>query len=100
MALAYIVLAARVFVLGYEKIVIKQLGTGADRFAATFLFFVIGTVFLMPIAIVTSPELSFPPVMLLTGAIYAVAFLLYVRALSISEASLVGPLFNFNIFFL
>ena len=100
MAIAYVVLAARIFVLGYEKIIIKQLGTGADRFAATFLFFVIGTLFLVPIVIVVSPAAVFSPIIFVTGAIYALAFLLYVYALSISDASLVGPLFNFNVFFL
>lgn len=100
MVIAYVVLAARIFVLGYEKIIIKQLGTGSDHFAATFLFFAIGTIFLIPIVIVVSPVAVFPPVILITGAVYALAFILYVYALSISDASLVGPLFNFNVFFL
>jgi transporter family protein len=97
----YAALFGRVALLGVERIVVKRTGTGSDAFSATFLFFFIGALGLTPFAL---PALNGPAGFLwpalLAGAIYACAFFCYVRSLSLGEASLVAPLYNFNVFFL
>lgn len=93
-------LAGRVVLVGYEKIVVKQLGSDTDSAAASFLFFILATAFLLPVVVIASPEIVLPPIMVATAAVYSCAFFLYVKALSMSDASLVGPLYNFNVFFL
>lgn len=105
MSLAVFGLAGRILLLGIERIVVKRLGEGADAFSAAFLFFWIGGVLLLPfvgldVQAGALSDLSFAPWTLVTGAIYAVAFTCYVKSLSEGEASLVSPLYNFNIFFL
>lgn len=99
---AYIALLGRILMLGYERIVVKQLGTNSDSVGAAFLFFSIATVFLIPVLffIDMPTDWSFLLWVLLAAAIYSNTFVLYVRSLSLGEASLVGPLYNFNVFFL
>ena len=46
---AYLALIGRILMLGYERIVVKQLGNQSDSVGATFLFFSIATLFLAPI---------------------------------------------------
>ena len=96
----YLSLAGRILLIGYEKIVVKQLGEKANSAASSLLFFLLATLFLLPVVIIVSPPMVFPPIIVATGAVYSCAFYLYVRALSTSDASLVGPLYNFSLFFL
>jgi transporter family protein len=99
---AYLALLGRVLMLGYERIVVKQLGTNSDSVGAAFLFFSLATIFLLPtLFFVPLPEdWGFMLWVILAAAIYSNTFVLYVRSLSLGEASLVGPLYNFNVFFL
>lgn len=99
---AYLALAGRILMLGYERIVVKQLGQDSDSVGAAFLFFSIATLFLAPVLffIDMPADWSFLKWVFLAAAIYSNTFVLYVRSLSLGEASLVGPLYNFNIFFL
>ncbi len=99
---AYLALSGRILMLGYERIVVKQLGTNSDSVGAAFLFFSIATVFLVPVLffIELPSDWHFMWWVFLAAVIYSNTFVLYVRSLSLGEASLVGPLYNFNIFFL
>lgn len=99
---AYLALLGRIVLLGYERIAVKQLGHRADSEGATFLFFAIASLFLLPfLFFVGAPAgYAFLPLVALASLVYAVAFVLYVRSLSIGEASLVSPLYNFNVLFL
>lgn len=99
---AILALAGRILLLGYERIVVKQLGENSDSVSATFIFFSIATVFLAPVLFFVDvpTDWSFLKWVLLASSIYTFAFILYVRSLSMGEASLVGPLYNFNVFFL
>lgn len=71
MFLYYLTSLSRIVLLGYEKIIIKK-----------------------PI------NYSFAFYSSISSFIYSFAFVLYVKSLSIANASLVGPLYNFNVFFL
>ncbi len=94
-------LAGRIVLLGAERVTVKIMGTGASSLAATFLFFFLGGLCLLPFTILESaPWGVLLPRALASGSFYSVAFILYVRSLSTGEASLVGPLYNFNVFFL
>ncbi len=99
---AYLALAGRIMMLGYERIIVKQLGENSDSVGAAFLFFSIASIFLIPVLFFTEiPEnWNFLWWVLFASLIYSNTFVLYVRSLSLGEASLVGPLYNFNIFFL
>lgn len=99
---AYLALTGRILLLGYERIVVKQLGQDSDSVGAAFLFFSIATVMLVPVLLFNDMprDWNFMIWVLLAAAIYSNTFVLYVRSLSLGEASLVGPLYNFNIFFL
>ena len=101
MNIAYIGLAGRILLLGVERIIVKRLGTQIDPAAGAFHLFFIGAVALIPWA--TGGAISdwtFLKPMAFASFIYALAFILYVRSLADGEASLVGPLYNFNVFFL
>ncbi len=99
--MAYIFLLGRIILLGYEKIVVKKVGTDSNSIVTSFLFFGIAVLFLLPFAIINpSFDLSTLKYGILSGFIYSISFVLYVKSLSIGEASLVGPLYNFNVFFL
>lgn len=88
--------------LGYERIIIKKLGDKSNSEAATFLFFGVASLFFLPFLFIVPPppDYGFLVYVILSSAIYSVAFVLYVKSLSMGEASLVSPLYNFNIFFL
>ncbi len=102
MIIAYLALLGRIVLLGYERIVVKKLGDQADSESASFLFFAIASLFLFPlIFFVTAPAgYGFLQYVALSSFVYSIAFVLYVKSLSIGEASLVSPLYNFNVFFL
>jgi transporter family protein len=102
MTLAYLALLGRIILLGYERIVVKQLGQRSNSEGAAFLFFAVATLFLLPFLLLVGAPSSygFLPLVALGSFVYAIAFVLYVKSLSLGEASLVGPLYNFNILFL
>ncbi len=80
---------------------VKKLGAGKDQFVTAFLFFFVANIAFVPIILLQPlPTSTFLPYAMGSGLLYAIAFLLYVIALVGEEASLVGPLYNFNIFFL
>jgi len=101
MSLPVLALFGRVVTLGMERIIVKKMGTNADSFCSTFLFFFLGALCLLPFVPSEQPNTwAFVPKALLSGFFYSVAFVCYVRSLSLEEASLVSPLYNFNVFFL
>ncbi len=100
--LAALALGGRITLLGAERIVVKRLGEQASGAAAAFLFFLIAALLLAPLLLFA----PFPddarwllPVAA-NGLVYAAAFVLYVAALSVGEASFVSPFYNFNVLFL
>ncbi|HNY11513.1 MAG TPA: EamA family transporter [Candidatus Wallbacteria bacterium] len=99
---AYLALAGRIILLGYEKILVRQLGEEAESESATFLYFCISMIFFTPCMFwAPAPaDYNFVIYSAVSSAIYCLAFLLYVRSLSTGEVSLVSPLYNFNVFFL
>lgn len=102
MTLAYLTLLGRIILGGYERIVVKQLGQRSNSEGAAFLFFAVATLLLLPLLLLVDmpSNYGFLPLVLLSSFIYAIAFALYVKSLSIGEASLVSPLYNFNVLFL
>lgn len=96
-----LVMMGRVTLLGYERIEFKRAGEKQDPLVSTFLLFAIAGVMLLPMLIFASFEgIEGLLYALLSGTVYSVAFVLYVYVLSNYEASLVSPLYNFNVFFL
>lgn len=97
-ALALVALAGRIALLGYERIVAKQLAAGRTALGATFLFMAVGGVLWAPALLWTG---LLPPSILgyatLASVFYAAAFVLYMAALSRSDASLIGPLYHTSI---
>ena len=83
---AYVALAGRIVMLGFERIVVKKLGTGADPKAALMLFVGLAALFLLPFAVNTvyggHIDWAFIKYVAASSLIYALAFLLYIRALS------------------
>lgn len=102
LSLPILALAARIVLLGFERIVVKRLGTNVDPFAPTFLFFALGAVLLLPFVPWDLPleEWKAMSVSFGAGVFYAAAFTCYVHSLSTGEASLVSPLYNSNVLFL
>lgn len=102
MLLAYLALTARIFLLGYEKILVKKMGEGSQNAAATFLYFLASTVFILPLIVFSRPveNLTSVSFVAVSSFIYCIAFLFYVKSISIGEVSLVSPLYNFNALFL
>lgn len=96
----HLALAGRILLLGLERIVVKRLGEQRGSEEATLLFFGLGAVFLIPFAPGVAAHVSQLPGMLAVGAVYAAGFVLYVRALSRGQVSLVAPLGSFNVVFL
>ena len=101
-ALAALALAGRIALLGAERIVVKRLGASAGSAAPAFLFFLIATAFLAPLAAFAPfpPDARWLAPVAANGLVYAAAFVLYVAALAAGEASFVSPFYNFNVLFL
>lgn len=101
-ALPALALAARIILLGFERIVVKRLGANVDPFAPTFLFFALGAVLLLPFVPWDLPAEQWKAMTVSfgSGIFYAAAFTCYVHSLSMGEASLVSPLYNANVLFL
>lgn len=105
MIISYIALGLRIILMSVERIVVRLLGNDeGDLYrntAASFLFFVIGALFLLPFNIfVQVDNLSFLLPCYISSVIYAVAFVAYVNALSVGEVSLVTPIHSLNALFL
>ncbi len=91
----------RIILLGLERIVVKKVGENNNSIAVTVLFFGIGVIILSPFMIgKTISSLDFLPYVLISSIIYSFTFVLYVKALSTGEVSLVTPIASFNILFL
>ena len=102
MLISYLALLGRIVLLGWERILVKKLGENSDSISGTFLFFGLGTIFLVPTLLFVDIVLnvSILTFVALSSIVYSIAFWLYVKSLSDGEASLVSPLYNFNVFFL
>lgn len=102
MWLAYLALAGRIVLTGYEKIIFKQVGENSGSVEAVFLIFSTGTVFLVPFLFTVQPPESygFLWISLLAGLVYTVQTVFYVKSLSTGEASLVAPVYYFGLFLL
>lgn len=102
MDLASLALVARILLLGVERIIVKRLGTGAEPAAGAFLLFAVGTLVLVPPALVevSRPGFAWLGPLAAASAVYAAAFVLYVRSLALGDASLVSPLYSANVVFL
>lgn len=102
MLIPYLALIGRIILLGGERILVKKLGQKSDSISGTFLFFGIGTIFLIPTLLFVDIVLNASILLFVTlsSFVYSIAFMLYVKSLSDGEASLVSPLYNFNVFFL
>lgn len=96
--LALLALLGRVGLLGYERIVAKQLTAARTEIGATFLFFAVGSLLWAP-ALLWSGGLPLDILgyAALASLVYAAAFVLYIGALARSDASLVGPLYHTSI---
>lgn len=96
--MALLALAGRIGLLGYERIVAKQLAAGRTPLGATFLFMAVGGLLWAP-ALLWSGLLpaSILGYATLASLFYAGAFVLYMAALSRSEAGLIGPLYHTSI---
>lgn len=99
--LALLAMGGRILLLGWEKIAFKRMGEGADSLAVLVLLGGLGALFLLPFAFLEPlVSWSFVPVAAVAAGVYFAGILLYVRALSEGQVSLVGPVYNFNVFFL
>ena len=99
--MAYLALAARILLLGLEKIVITRLARDSAVEAA-LLFFAVAIVFLLPFLWFVPVPVNYDFVFytIVAGFLYSIAFALFAKSLAIGEVSLVSPLYNFNVFFL
>lgn len=98
---AYFALALRVILLGFERIIVKKLGSHQTSVGSTFWYFFIATIILTPFLLLESVPASWSFLWLaaFSAAINTVTFWLYVKSLAEGEASLVTPLINMNAFF-
>lgn len=102
MILVNIALLGRIFLLGYEKIVVKKLSNGVRSESSAFLYFFIAAVSLIPTLVFVSGTIHlklFIP-LIISSIVYGVAYLFYIKALSSGEASLIAPLYNLSLLFL
>jgi len=102
-SIEYLALFARIFLLGYERIGVKELGNSKNGQCADFLLFFTAIFFFIPVLFFTEvPENLFrlSVIILIPATIYSLAYIIYVKSLALGEISLVGPLYNFNVFFL
>lgn len=105
MIISYIALGLRIILMSVERIVVRLLGNDeGDLYrntAASFLFFVIGALFLLPFNLfVEIDNFKFLIPCYISSVVYAVAFVAYVNALSVGEVSLVTPIHSLNSLFL
>jgi bacterial/archaeal transporter family protein len=95
-------LAGRILLLGTERVLLKGLTAERDAVAAASLFFGLGAVTLLPLAIGQHlPGESALYVRPLAAIlVYSLAFALYVGALRVGDATIVAPLYHGNGFFI
>ncbi|MGL5964955.1 MAG: EamA family transporter [Fusobacteriaceae bacterium] len=105
MIVAYAALFLRVILIAFEKIFVKKLGNNSqnDLFsnvAASFLFFFMGALVLIPFGVVNLYKVDSFGFLLpcyISSLIYAVAFTGYVISISTGEVSLVSSIFSLNL---
>lgn len=101
MPIAQLALLGRILLMGAERPLVKMLGRDRSSVETAFLFFAIATVMFFPFAAFRPiPSWGFLKYLIPAGFIYTASFILYVRALSTGEVSLVAPLASFNVLFL
>ncbi|MBC7194102.1 MAG: EamA family transporter [Caldisericia bacterium] len=100
--LYFLALLGRILLIGFERIVIKNLTDKENNIAVTFIFFLLSLPFLFPFLFFdqNKENFSFLINVLISSIIYTNSFIFYVKSISIEEVSLVTPLYNFNVFFL
>lgn len=105
MIISYIALAVRILLLSVERIVVRLLGNedgdSDNNIAATFLFFFIGGVLLLPFNLFVKIEnLKFLLPCYISSIVYSAGFVAYVTSLATGETSLVTPINSLNALFL
>jgi transporter family protein len=102
MIFPYLALLGRIVMLGYERIAVKKIGDNAESVGGAFLFFATASICILPFVFLGEmpKNVGFMKYAIASSFVYSFAFWLYVKSLSIGEASLVSPLYNFNVFFL
>ncbi len=95
-------LAGRVLFLGSERIFLRKLKEFSSLVVSSW-FFLLAAIFLIPFMFTTVIG-NFPITAVyaaaLSSLIYAIGFYLYVKALSLEEASIIAPLYNFALIWL
>ncbi|MFX0017049.1 MAG: EamA family transporter [Promethearchaeota archaeon] len=102
--ISYIALSFRIFLLGAERIFLKQLEE-YDSLIISAIFFLTGALFLLPIFVFIPKETFLTGLEDLTFAfissiVYTFGFFAYVKALSEEDASLIAPLYNSSLLWL
>ncbi|MFX1506571.1 MAG: DMT family transporter [Promethearchaeota archaeon] len=102
--IAFLALFLRIFLLGSERIFLKQLEE-YDSVIISAIFFLTGSLFLLPIFLVIPKEtlltgLEDLQFALISSIVYTFGFFAYVKALSEEEASLIAPLYNASLLWL
>ena len=102
MLIPYLALAGRIVILGYERIIVKRLGSHQTSLGSTFWYFFLATIILSPVLLLEPwpADWSFLGIAIISAIITTVTFWLYVKSLAEGEASLVAPLLNMNVFFI
>lgn len=100
--LSYLSLLGRIILIGFERVIIKELTDRKNNLSVTFIFFFLSLPFLLPfIFFYEKPEnFIFLKNVFISSIIYTNSFILYVKSISLEDVSLVAPLYNFNVFFL
>ncbi|MCK9475910.1 MAG: DMT family transporter [Candidatus Muirbacterium halophilum] len=88
--------------LGYERIAVKELGKSRSGQGTNFVLFFTAVFFFIPFLfhVEWPQDLWVYAKIFVCAIIYSITFTLYVKSLTDGEVSLVGPLYNFNVFFL
>ncbi|UCG01976.1 MAG: DMT family transporter [Candidatus Heimdallarchaeota archaeon] len=102
--IAFFALFLRIFLLGSERIFLKQL-EDYDSVIISTLFFLTGSLFLFPILLVIPKETLFTgledlQLAFISSIVYTFGFFAYVKALSEEDASLIAPLYNSSLLWL
>jgi transporter family protein len=104
LVIAFFALVLRIFLLGAERIFLKQL-EDYDSLIVSTLFFLLGAFFLMPIFLFIPLEILLKGLedlvfAFISASIYTFGFYAYVKALSEEDASLIAPLYNSSLLWL
>ncbi len=99
---SYLSLLGRIILIGFERVIIKELTDRKNNLSVTFIFFFLSLPFLFPFLFFSEkPEnFLFLKNVFISSIIYTNSFILYVKSISLEDVSLVAPLYNFNVFFL